>query len=459
MKYYLAIDIGASSGRHILGCIQNGVLKTEEIYRFKNGTQRKDGHLIWNAEELFCEIKNGLKKAKEIGKTPAYIGIDTWAVDYALLDSEDRRIGDVYAYRDSRTNKSSEAVHRIMPFDELYSRTGIQFQTFNTVYQLYADKLSGKIENAKSMLMLPDYLNFLLTGVKKQEYTNATSTGLVNAKTHSWDGHILEILGFNQDLFGELSQPGTVVGEFSKDIQSELGYNATVMLPATHDTASAVLAAPIDNESPYISSGTWSLLGIEQRDAHTNLESRRANYSNEGSINYGFRYQKNIMGLWLIQSVKKELKNFSFETLAQMAASKENCGIIDVNDSRFLSPKSMIDEIKKAVGRDLGSAAIMRVIYDSLAKSYADAIKELERNTGKTYKTLNIIGGGSRDGLLNQLTARATGKKVITGPTEATAIGNLVMQMIGTGEIEDLPEARKIIKRSFPLGTAEESHQ
>ena len=438
MKYYLAIDIGASSGRHIIGWLENGKLKTEEIYRFKNGTDIHGGHLIWDTERLFTEVVNGLKRAKEIGKIPSYIGIDTWAVDYALLDG--------------RTVKPSEAVHRIISFNELYKRTGIQFQTFNTIYQLYADKSSGKIENAESMLMLPDYLNFLLTGVKKQEYTNATSTGLVNAQTHNWDGNILELLGLDKKLFGELSQPGTVVGGLKEEIKKEVGYNATIILPATHDTASAVLAAPLDEESPYISSGTWSLLGIEQKEAHTDDGSLKANYSNEGSINYNFRYQKNIMGLWMIQSVKKELGgSITFENLADMAKCKESRITIDVNDHRFLSPKNMTEEIKKAVMSNLGTASIMRIIYDSLAKSYAEAIEELERNTGKSYKTLNIIGGGSRDTLLNELTAKATGKKVITGPTEATAIGNLIMQMIGTGELKDLPEARQIIKKSFEI--------
>ncbi len=449
MKYFLAIDIGASSGRHIVGWHESGKLKTQEIYRFTNGTDTKGGHLIWNSDQLFSEIKAGLQRAKLLNKTPSYIGIDTWAVDYALLDKNNNRIGEVYAYRDSRTEKSSQVVHRIISFDELYKRTGIQFQPFNTVYQLYADKLSGKIESAESMLMLPDYLNFLLTGVKKQEYTNATSTGLVNAETHNWDWEIIDKLGLNRNLFSEFSQPGTVVGGLKEEIEEELGYNATVILPATHDTASAVLAAPIEEASPYISSGTWSLLGIEQESAHTDEGSQKANYSNEGSINFNFRYQKNIMGLWLIQSVKKELGNLSFETLANMARCKEDCGIIDVNDNRFLAPKSMIDEINKALRKNLSSASIMRVIYDSLAKSYAGAIKELERNTGKTYKTLNIIGGGSRDMLLNELTAKATGKKIITGPTEATAIGNLLMQMIGAGELKDLPEARKIVKNSF----------
>lgn len=451
-NYYLAIDIGASSGRHIVGWLEDGKLKTEEVYRFANGTESKGGHLIWDSERLFKEVVEGLKTAHIKGYTPKYIGIDTWAVDYALLDKDDKLIGGVYAYRDSRTERSSQAVHRIISFNELYQKTGIQFQPFNTIYQLYADKLSGKLEKAESMLMLPDYLGFLLTGIKKQEYTNATSTGLVNAETHNWDWDIIELLGLNRKLFGEIAQPKTVVGELKKDIADAAGYSATVILPATHDTASAVLAAPVDEESPYISSGTWSLLGIEQARAHTDEESRKANYSNEGSINGRFRYQKNIMGLWMIQSVKRELGgSVTFASLAEMAKCKESKITIDVNDNRFLSPKNMTEEIKKAVMSNIGTASIMRVIYDSLAKSYAEAIEELERNTGKTYKTLNIIGGGSRDTLLNELTAKATGKKIIIGPVEATAVGNLIMQMSGAGEIKDLAEARRIIKKSFDI--------
>lgn len=451
-NYFLAVDIGASSGRHIVGRIENGKLKTEEVYRFQNGNEQRAGHLVWNAEKLFGEVLNGLKRAKELGKTPAYIGIDTWAVDYALLNGAGERIGDVYAYRDGRTQRAVHAVHKIVPFAELYGRTGIQFQLFNTIYQLYADKLSGKIEEAEAMLMLPDYLNYRLTGVKKQEYTNATSTGLVNAQTHEWDRELIAKLGLPEKLFGELSQPGTVVGELSESIQKELGYNATVILPATHDTASAVLAAPIDGECPYISSGTWSLLGIEQERAHTDDGSRQANYSNEGSIKFQFRYQKNIMGLWLIQSVRNEqVEKPSFATLEQMARCKESEYFIDVNDGRFLSPVSMTEEIRNAVEMPLSLASIMRVIYDSLARSYAQAIGELERNTNKTYDTLHIIGGGSKDSFLNELTAKATGKRVIAGPTEATAIGNLVMQMIGTGELSGLREARQIIKNSFDI--------
>ena len=286
---YLAIDIGASSGRHIVGWLEDGKINLKEVYRFANGAQSKDGHLVWNAARLVAEVVNGLKAAAEQGYKPDYIGIDTWAVDYALLDGDGQIIGDIYSYRDDRTQKVISAVHRRMPFGQLYARTGIQFQPFNTIYQLYSDKKNDRLDGAAGFLMLPDYLNYRLTGVKKQEYTNATSTGMVNASTHSWDGDILDAMGYDKSLFGELSQPGTVVGTLSAEVQRQVGYNATVVLPATHDTASAVLAAPIEFGQAYISSGTWSLLGVEQKTAHTDEGSRNANYSNEGSNGFSFR--------------------------------------------------------------------------------------------------------------------------------------------------------------------------
>lgn len=451
MKYYLAIDIGASSGRHILGWLEDGILKTEEIYRFSNEMENKNNHLIWNTKILFEQIKKGLKQAKMIGKVPSYIGIDTWAVDYALLDEQDTLIGDVYAYRDSRTEKTLTEVQKRISFENCYERTGIQYQPFNTLYQLYEDKVSGKLENAKSMLMLPDYFNFLLTGVKKQEYTNATSTGLVNAKTHTWDKELIEKLAFDQSLFLELSQPGQVVGELLEELQTEIGYYAKVILPATHDTASAVLAAPIENQNPYISSGTWSLLGVEQKVAITDSLSLQANYSNEGSINYQFRYQKNIMGLWLLQNVRHELGDIPFHELASMAKKHSFIGTIDVNHSRFLAPQNMMEEIRKAIGAPLKDSEVVKVIYDSLAKSYKAALFELENNTGKTYNKLHIFGGGCQDKYLNELTSNVTHKTLIVGPVEATSIGNLIMQMIGTKEIESLSIARQIIKKSFDI--------
>lgn len=453
MGYFLAIDIGASSGRHIVGRLEGGLLKTEEVYRFPNGAvRREDGRLVWDADRLFEEILRGLKQAKRAGRTPSFVGIDTWAVDYALLDGADRRVGDVYCYRDGRTGKVIPAVHEKVPFETLYERTGIQFQPFNTLYQLCADAEEGRLGRAKSMLMLPDYLGFLLTGEKRQEYTNATSTGLVNAATHRWDGEIIEKLSLPASLFGPLSQPGSAVGKFRPEVERELGYSATVLLPATHDTASAVLAAPLGEGDAYISSGTWSLLGREQERAHTDENSLRSNYSNEGSVNFGFRYQKNIMGLWMIQSVKRELKDrYTFARLSEMAASRPSRHRVDVNDGRFLSPESMTEEVRRAVEEELPVPDLMRTIYDSLAESYGRAIGELERNAGRGSEKLHIFGGGCRDGFLNRLTAEATGKKVVTGPVEATAIGNLIMQMIGAGELGSLSEARSVVKKSFEI--------
>ena len=457
VEYYLAIDIGASSGRHIVAHLENGVMVTEEIYRFENGPKNQtayDGntHLMWEHERLFEEILNGLKRAKELGKVPVSVGIDTWGVDYALLDENDQAIGGIYCYRDARTEKTIPAVHDTIPFDKLYEKTGIQFASFNTVYQLLDDKQNGRMEKAKSMLMLPDYFHFRLTGVKKQEYTNATTTGLVNAVTHKWDEEIIEKLGYKKELFGELTQPGTVVGDFSKEVAEKVGYNAKVVLPATHDTASAVLAAPLSGQTPYISSGTWSLLGVEQNYAHTTASARETGYSNEGSINSTFRLQINIMGLWMIQQVRHELGDkYSFAELVEMAKANPFDYQLNVNDQRFLAPQNMTAEIHAAVGKTLTVGETAFVIYNNLAKYYALSLHALEEVTGETYQTLNIIGGGSKNQFLNELTAKYTGKQIIAGPAEGTAIGNLIMQMVGLGKIPSVQAGREIIKKSFDI--------
>lgn len=288
--------------------------------------------------------------------------------------------------------------------------------------------------------------------MKKQEYTNATTTGMVNALTHTWDGEIIERLGYKKELFGELSQPGTEVGEFTDEVAAIVGYKAKVVLPATHDTASAVLAAPLSGQTPYISSGTWSLLGVEQNGAYTSAAAREADYSNEGSVGFTFRLQKNIMGLWMIQQVRHELDDkYSFAELASLARENPVPDEIDVNDRRFLAPKSMIDEINGAVGRKLGVGETAYVIFNNLARSYQSSLDALEKVTGKTYGTLNIIGGGSKNEFLNELTAKHTGKKIIIGPTEGTAIGNFLMQMVGSGEVKDVAEGREYIKNSFDI--------
>lgn len=447
---YLAIDIGASSGRHITAEFIDGKLVLEEIYRFPNGATSAEGRLFWDAEGLFREIVKGLKLAGEKGKTPDFVGIDTWAVDYVLLDGHNNPTK-AYCYRDKRGGEVKDKAHVVMPFSELYSRTGIQYQPFNTIYQLFDDKLSGRLAGAESFLMLPDYFNFRLTGVKKQEYTNATSTGMVGAGTRKWDTRILDLFGFPTKLFGELTQPGAVVGGFTDAVAREVGYNATVMLPATHDTASAVLAAPIGENRPYISSGTWSLLGVEQPAARTDYGSMSCNYSNEGSVGGSFRFQKNIMGLWMIQRVRAELNDkYSFAELADMARSCEHKRTVNVNDEKFLAPPSMLDAIFSETGEmSVGETAYC--IYNSLANCYAESLAELERLTGARFETLNIIGGGSKNALLNELTARSCGKRVITGPVEGTAIGNIIMQAIGTGELPDLAAARTVVAQSFDI--------
>ena len=457
MRYYLAIDIGASSGRHIVSYLENGKMITEEIYRFQNGPEMKTGydgkqHLTWDPDRLFQEILNGLKRAKELDRVPYSVGIDTWGVDYALLDENDKAIGGVYCYRDARTDATIPEVHATVPFETLYERTGIQFASFNTIYQLLDDKKSGRMDKAKHMLNLPDYFHFRLTGVKKQEYTMATTTGMVNAKTHTWDEEIIEKLGYKKELFGELSQPGTLVGEFTDEVAKFVGYKAKVVLPATHDTASAVLAAPLDAQTPYISSGTWSLLGVEQNVAHTSASAREAGYSNEGSLNQTFRLQINIMGLWMIQQVRHELNDrYSFPELADMARANPVDYEINVNDQKFMAPESMIDAINSTVGKELPVGEMAYVIYDNLAKYYGKALEALEEVTGEKYQTLNIIGGGSKNALLNEMTAKYTGKKIITGPAEGTAIGNMMMQMVGCGELKDVFEGRQYIKNSFDI--------
>lgn len=426
MKIALAIDIGASSGRHIIGYKKDDEIICKEIYRFPNGVKTINGHLIWDIDALFKEVINGLRKAKELNKIPEVIGIDTWAVDYALLDANDQLIEKIYAYRDHRTEKSIPLVHNLISHQELYSATGIQFQPFNTIYQLYDDKLSGRLNKARSFLMLPDYLNFLLTGQKKQEYTNATSTSMVNNLTHTWDGYIINRLDLPRELFGHLFKPGTVVGSFKKEIVELVGYDAKVVLPATHDTASAVEALDIPNFVPYISSGTWSLLGVKVKRAINDELSRKGNWSNEGGPDY-IRYQKNIMGMWLIQSLKKELcPDLDFAVIADMAKESQVDLLLNANDASLLAPTSMKEAFDKLLNHPkLEIRDYFRIAYRSLAYSYKEALEELSKNTNREYKELYIVGGGAKNNFLNQLTEEICQIKVVALPIEATAIGNL----------------------------------
>lgn len=460
-KYYLAIDIGASSGRHMLAFMEEGKLRLEEIYRFENKMTNKDGKLLWDTKRLFREIVTGMKECVRLGKIPESMSIDTWAVDYVLLDANDQLLGDTYAYRDDRTNDCDELVYQYISEEELYERTGIQKQKFNTIYQLMAVKRDAPelFEQTQTFLMLPDYFQFLLTGNKVSEYTNGTSTQLVNAGTGQWDRELIHLLGYPADAFLELQMPGTEVGNLREDIRREVGFDCKVVLCASHDTASAIMAIPdISDSGIYISSGTWSLMGVELPEADCRNVSRMANFTNEGGYAHRFRYLKNIMGLWMIQSVRNEWnKKYSFAGLCELAEESSSfSSIVDVNEDCFLAPESMLmairdycKETKQPIPETPGEMAA--VIYKSLALCYERTVKEVEQNRGKAYDRIFVIGGGSNAGYLNRLTARYTGKTVYAGPGEATAIGNAMAQMIRNGIFGSLLEARECVKASFEI--------
>ena len=420
MKYYLAIDIGASSGRHIVGWKENGILRTQEVYRFPNSLREQKGHLTWDLEALLNNVKDGINTAKIMFPKIESLSIDTWGVDYVLL-KEDKEVLPCYAYRDSRTLENIPRVHEIIPFSRLYRHTGCQFQLFNSIYQLYTDKIEGRLDGVTDFLMMPEYLLWKLTGVKVKEFTNATTTGLVKAKTGEFDHELIKLLGLPPRLFPKLSPAGTVIGTY-EDIK--------IVLCATHDTASAVEGIPMEENSPYISSGTWSLLGVKTSKPITDDQSQEANYSNEGGLGYN-RYQKNIMGMWLVNELQRELcKGLGFSGIVQAAEESTTETLVDANAPEFLAPTSMKKAFDKATANSLVSIGdYFRCAYRSLALSYKVALDELEKNTGTNYEKLYIVGGGAKNQYLNELTAQMTGKEVIALPIEATAIGNLKVQM------------------------------
>ena len=473
MKNYLAIDIGASSGRHILGTVKDGQICLEEIYRFDNGQVRRNGHDCWDVEKLVESVKAGIDEAISKYEIES-IGIDTWGVDFVLLDDKGEMCSDAVAYRDDRTkNADIEIEAQILPFVDLYSRTGIQKASYNTIYQLWALKKESpdQLEKASHFLMMPEYLNYRLTGNIVHEYTDSSTTALLDAVKKDWDFDLIEKLGLPKRIFGKLEMPGAVVGEYR---------GVKVVLPAMHDTASAYLAVPArDDKAVYLSSGTWSLLGVENTSPITTSESCEANFTNEGGAWGRYRYLKIIRGLWMIQSIRRELnqveyvegkggdakkeallkisdyeqgRKYSFAELEMMARGAAGYNVtIDVNEQRFMNPESMIGEVLAAAAAE-GEAPstigeLMQCVYNSLAECYAAAISTLSFITGKTYTSINIVGGGSKDKYLNALTAEATGLEVFAGPTEGTAIGNLIVQMIAGGEFSDLEEARKAIVR------------
>ena len=461
-KYFLAVDIGASSGRHILCHLEQGKMQLEEVYRFENGMVDVDGAKCWDADRLFAEIKNGMRCCAQMGKVPVSMGIDTWGVDFVLLDQEGHRLGNAVAYRDNRTQGMDAAVYKRIPERELYDRTGIAKQMYNTIYQLMAlkEKEPQLLEQAEALLMSPDYYHYLLTGAKATEYTIASTGQLLNRKTGDWDWELIDLLGFPRKIFMPIQKPGTVLGDLTEAVQQEVGFNCKVILPGSHDTASAVLAVPTNEETVYISSGTWSLMGVELKQANCCEESLAAGFTNEGSYGGGYRFLKNIMGLWMIQSVRQEYgKIYSFAQLCAMAEeAKTFDSRVNVNDDLFFAPDSMIGAVQTYCQKTCQQipetpGEIASVIYRSLAQCYGETIRQIEEITGRTYDTVSIIGGGSNADYLNQLTADATGKTVYAGPTEATAIGNIAAQMLQAGLFENVAQARNCIFESFAVKT------
>lgn len=474
-RTHLAVDIGASSGRCIVGYLDGGRLVTREVYRFDSTQVRVENHDCWDLSRLVGEITAGLKAAKTEGFEPETIGIDTWGVDFVLVDESGADACLSVAYRDARTDGAEHLVEDIVPRGELYRRTGIQHQKFNTIYQLAALRKEhpDALNRAARMLMIPEYLAYKLTGVMKSEYTNASTTGLLDAGARGWDFEIIDRLGYPRRIFGHLEQPGTTVGALKPEVAAEVGYDSTVVLVGSHDTASAYLAAPIERgDEAIISSGTWSLLGMELAQPMIDDRARERNFTNEGGVGGKIRFLKNIMGLWIIQNIRRELngdayvegrgkpaksaKRWSYAELESAARQSSYAHTFDADADELLAPEDMCEAVwalLKSSGaeqpRSVGD--LMRSVYLSLAKCYAAAIDGLGEMTGSRPSAINIVGGGSRDRLLNELTAKECGLVVRAGPSEATAIGNLLAQLIASGECKDAADAREIVKKSCEI--------
>lgn len=459
MTCVLAVDMGASGGRHILAHLEEGKIVLEEIYRFDNVMVERNGHLCWQMDRLWEHVLKGMAACKAAGKIPVSMGIDTWGVDYVLLDQAGQVLGDTVAYRDSRTQGMDAKLEQTMPFTELYRRTGIAKQPFNTVYQLMATPRE-QLDQAQDFLMIPDYLHYRLTGRKANEYTEASTTGMLNSATRDWDQEVLAAAGIPAGIFRRPEMPGTNLGPILPEIAQRVGFSCDVVLPATHDTGSAFMAVPARSDNAvYLSSGTWSLLGVENDVPLTGIDSLESGFTNEGGYGGKIRYLKNIMGMWILQCVRNELeKRYSFGEMAQMAAeAPETPWRVDVADNRFLAPKNMIAELQLAVteqgGEELTLPRLLRMVNLSLAEGYAKAIAQLEQLTGKRYDTVHIVGGGSQNQTLNQMTADAAGRTVVAGPTEGTALGNLMAQLIAGGVFADLAQAREAECTSFDVVT------
>lgn len=428
MKYYLAIDLGATSGRHIVGHLENGKIKLEEIYRFKTGMDDSSNGLVWNIPLLLEEIIKGIKLSFDKYKKIESLSIDTWGVDYVLLNDKEE-IPPFYAYRNERCKKSSEEVHRLIPFEELYKHTGIQFAAFNTIYQLFDDLKKGRLDQASDYLMLPCYFIYKLTGKKIHEYTNESTGALLNADKGEYDFEIIDKLGLPRKLFKEIHHPGYSVGKLLPEIESRVGGNTRVVLCPTHDTASAFEAVEVDEDTVILSSGTWSLLGIKSKKPVISDASLKANYTNEGGVNY-IRLLKNIMGMWIPNMVKDEV-SITQEFINKNIVNIDYKVTFDVNDPSLIAPSSMKKAVLKLLEKHppRNDLELFSSIYRSLALSYKNAVEELENITKRKYHKIVVIGGGANNNYLNGLIKEYSDLEVIALPIEATALGNIKVQM------------------------------
>ncbi len=461
MNIYLAIDIGASGGRHIAGWVENGRIVTREVYRFENGAEMKNGHLVWDIEGLVSHVIAGMAAAKALGLTPTSVGIDTWGVDFVLLDDEGQLVGDAVAYRDSRTESIDTLLEKTMPFDQHYRLCGTAKQPFNTVYQMIAvlREHPEYREQARDFLMIPEYLSFRLTGKRMHEWTNLSTAALMDVKERTWSTEVRRAADLPDHWFETpIAPPGTLLGSLLPEIAEFVGYDTQIILPATHDTGSAYMAVPArDNQAAFLSSGTWSLLGVELPEPIPTDASRKAGFTNEGGYGYNTRYLKNIMGLWMLQCIRRETgKQHSYAEMAEMAAASSYPAYVDAGDNRFLAPESMLDEVKAAL-REQGDPEpetlgdVIRAVTVGLAVCYKKAIAEMEQLTGTHFTSLNIVGGGSQNVTLNRLTAEHTGLPVLAGPAEGTALGNLAAQMIADGTFASLDAFRQALRESADI--------
>jgi len=463
---FIAVDLGAGSGRVFLAGATPDELLLEEVRRFHYPPAQSDGHLRWNLSRIFEEIKAGARaagnRARILGRSIRSIGVDSWGVDYGLIDSEGNLVEEPICYRDARTQWSIDKVLTQISRAELYQRTGIQLLELNTLFQLYEHARSGVPQVAARLLQIPDLINFFLSGKAVSEYTNATTTQLVNARTRVWDSELIATLNLPARLFAEIVPAGAILGPLRPSLAAELDLqDVNVVAPATHDTGSAVAGTPLESGWAYVSSGTWSLVGIERHEVLINEEVARNNFTNEGGAFGTIRFLKNVMGLWILESCRKEWKERGVgveydHLLGEVAKLNEYPGFIFPDDQRFFNPTSMLEAVATQLsesGQQMPADAprVAKIIFDSLAFRYASVLRLIESLTGEKIKGVQIIGGGSQNAYLNQTTANATGLPTLAGPVEATAIGNFSVQAISAGRFESLSEARRHVAKHVRL--------